>query len=45
MTQILNMMVRVASELETNIVSVERIQEYTEIVQEVSIYALIKQIN
>ncbi|XP_055346894.1 uncharacterized protein LOC129594288 [Paramacrobiotus metropolitanus] len=33
-TQILNMMVRVASELEANIVSVERIQEYTEIEQE-----------
>ncbi|OWA50132.1 Multidrug resistance-associated protein 1 [Hypsibius exemplaris] len=30
-TQILNMMVRVASELEANIVSVERIKEYTEV--------------
>ena len=29
------MMVRVASELEANIVSVERIQEFTEISQEV----------
>ncbi|GAV06011.1 hypothetical protein RvY_16054-1 [Ramazzottius varieornatus] len=33
-TQILNMMVRSATELEANIVSVERIQEYTEIQQE-----------
>ncbi|GAV06012.1 hypothetical protein RvY_16054-2 [Ramazzottius varieornatus] len=33
-TQILNMMVRSATELEANIVSVERIQEYTEIDQE-----------
>lgn len=35
-TQILNMMVRVASELEANIVSVERIKEYSEIKLEVS---------
>ena len=34
-TQILNMMVRLASELEANIVSVERIKEYCEIEQEV----------
>jgi ABC-type multidrug transport system fused ATPase/permease subunit len=35
-TQILNMMVRVASDLEADIVSVERIKEYSEIPLEVS---------
>ena len=44
-TQILNMMVRVASELEANIVSVERIKEYTEVPLEVCLSEKMEGIN
>jgi hypothetical protein len=40
-TQNLNMMVRMSSELETNIVSVERTKEYSELPTEVRIYYVI----
>ena len=36
-TQVLNWMVRMSSELETNVVAVERVKEYTEIPTEVQL--------